>query len=109
MTSKVGVMHHEILRNKCQCNMPEDARLAAGRRSDFKSIVQTRLGKTMAPGLKTSKINTTRPYWWRISKKTVVDEVVISKKNVDKIAHSCGSLLSDSKVFGPGRSRSVYA
>lgn len=37
------------------------------------------------------------------------DEVVISKKNVDKIAHSCGSLLSDSKVFGPGRSRSVYA
>lgn len=36
------------------------------------------------------------------------DEVVISKKNVDKISHSCGSLLSDAKVFGPGRFRSIY-
>lgn len=35
------------------------------------------------------------------------DEVMISKQTVDKIVHSCGDLLSDSKVFGPGICRSV--
>lgn len=35
------------------------------------------------------------------------DEVVISKMNMDKTAHSCRGLLSDLNVFGPGRSTSV--
>ena len=31
------------------------------------------------------------------------DEVMISQQNVDKIVHSCGDLLSDSKVVRKSR------
>ena len=37
------------------CNMPNGARLEAGRQSDFKSPTQTRLGKMKVPVLKTGK------------------------------------------------------
>lgn len=36
------------------------------------------------------------------------NEEVISKQNVEKLAHSSGASLPDSKVFGLGRFRSIY-
>lgn len=89
--------------------MPENARLAAGRQSDFKSIVQTRLGKNDGSWVEDKQDKHHEDLMMKNFREDSGDEVVLSKKNVDKIAHSCGSLLSDSKVFGPGRSRRVCA
>lgn len=35
-------------------------------------------------------------------------KIVSSRQNVEKITHSSGGLLSDSKIFGPGTSRRLY-
>lgn len=88
--------------------MPKDARLAAGRRSGFKPIVQTKLGKNEGSWVENKQDKHQEDLMMENFQEDGSDEVVISKKNVDKIAHSCESLLSDSKVFGPGRSRNVY-
>lgn len=87
----------------------EGCQMAAGTQSGFKPIVQTRLGKNDGSWVENKQDKHQEDLMMENFQEDAGDEVVISKKNVDKIAHSCGSLLSDSKVFGPGRSRNVYA